>query len=229
MSRRRHIAVIGLGQFGGELARSLAKEAEVLAIDVDQALVDEMADFVQLSVCLDARDAGALGSVISDKFDEVVVSTGGNMESSILATLHLKQLGVPVIRVKAISESHGRILELMGAEEVVFPERETARRVAARMLKPNLLDYVPLHGDYLVRDMILPPLCQGHSLAELDLRRCLDLFVLAVRREKEPTFVFLPGPDYRIQEGDVMVAIGREGDMALAEAADSLPVCPVRG
>jgi trk system potassium uptake protein TrkA len=227
MSRRRHIAVIGLGQFGGELARLLAREAEVLAVDFSQERVDEIADSVQLSVCLDARDAGALRSVISSQFDEVVVSMGGNMEASILATLHLKQMGVPLIRVKAISDTHGQILELMGAEEVVFPERETARRMAVRIMNPNLLDFVPLEGDYLVRDMVLPPFCEGRTLAELDLRRCFDLFILAVRRPSDPRFVFLPGPDYRIGEGDVMVAIGREKDMVAAELADGFPICPL--
>ncbi|GAB4252080.1 MAG: TrkA family potassium uptake protein [Thermoleophilia bacterium] len=229
MSRSRRIAVIGLGQFGGELARSLAAEAEVLAIDLDQKKVDAIAEEVELAVCLDARDFESLSSIVAADLDEAVVSMGGSMESSILATLHLKKIGVPIIRVKANSETHGAILELMGAEEVIFPERETARRMAARMLNPNLLDFVPLEGEYLVRDLFLPDPCVGHTLAELDLRRCLDLFILAVRRQEEPKFVFLPGPDYVVGKGDVMVTIGRESDMERAEAADSLPICPVRG
>ncbi len=228
MAERKHIAVIGLGQFGGELARVLAVDAEVLALDADQSRVDELADQVQRAICLDAVDLPSLRSVVSADFDEAVVSTGGNMETSILAVLHLKTIGVPVVRVKALSESHGTILSMVGATEVIFPERETARRMALKISNPNMLDFVPLEGDYLVRDMVLPKLCQGHTLSELDLRRCLDLMILAVRRQTEPDFLFLPGPTYVVQKGDIMVAIGREADIAAAEKADTLPICPVR-
>jgi trk system potassium uptake protein TrkA len=197
-------------------------------VDLDQNRVDDLADEVQRAVCLDARELTSLRAVVSDEFDEAVVSMGGNMEASILATLHLKEIGVPIIRVKALSEPHGKILELVGAGEVIYPERETARRMAARILDPNLLDFVPLEGDYLVRDVILPPACHGHSLAELNLRACLDLMIIAVRRTRTPEFIFLPGPDYVPQSGDVMVMIGREQDMVFLEKAKSFPVCPVR-
>jgi trk system potassium uptake protein len=227
VAKRKHIAVVGLGQFGGELARVLAEECEVLAIDIDQNRVDEVVDVVQRAICLDAADLNSLRSVVSSDFDEAVVSTGGTMETSILATLHLQAIGLPIIRVKALSDSHGTILSLVGATEVIFPGRETARRIARTIINPNMLDFVPLEGDYLVRDMVLPKACHGHSLTELDLRRCLDLLILAVRRETEPHFVFLPGPDYVVQPRDVMVTIGREADMIVAERADGLPVCPV--
>lgn len=227
MAARKHIVVIGLGQFGGALARVLAEDTEVLAIDSDQKRVDNVADEVQRAVCLDAGDFDALSSVVNSDFDEAIVSTGGTMETSILATLHLKEVGVPVIRVKALSEVHGIILSKLGATEVIFPEWETAQRIALKISKPNLVDFVPLEGDYLVRDMVLSKACHGHTFAELDLRNCLDLFVLAVRRETEPHFVFLPGPHYTVKEGDVMVTIGREADMGIAEGADSLPICPL--
>ncbi len=100
--------------------------------------------------------------------------------------------------------------------------------MAARIIDPNLLDFVPLEGDYLVRDVVLPEACQGHSLMELDLRSCFDLLIVAVRRTKEPHFVFLPGPDYVPQAEDVMVMIGREQDMVTLERAKDFPVCPVR-
>lgn len=228
MSERKHIAVIGLGQFGGELARVLSADAEVLAVDQDQGRVDGLADEVQRAVCLDARELASLQAVISKDFDEAVVSMGGNMESSILATLHLKEIGVPVIRVKALNDSHGTILGLVGASEMIYPERETARRMAARILDPNLLDFVPLEGDYLVRDVVLPDACHGHTLAELNLRACLDLMIVAVRRKGTPAFLFLPGPDYVPEAGDVMVMIGREQDMVFLEKAKAYPVCPVR-
>lgn len=228
MAKRKHIAVVGLGQFGGEIARVLAGDAEVLALDVDQDRVDELADHVQRAVVVDATDLPSLRSVVNKDFDEAIISTGGTMETSILATLHLKTIGVPVIRAKALSEAHGTILELVGATEVVYPERETARRVALKIVHPNMLDFVPLEGDYLVRDVALPRFCEGHTLAELDLRACLDLMILAVRRPAEGEFIFLPGPNYVVQADDMMVMIGRAEDMVLVEKADGLPICPVR-
>jgi len=228
MAARKHIAVIGLGQFGGALAHVLAEDAEVLAIDIDQNRVDDMVEEVQRAICLDAGDLDALRSVVNSDFDEAIVSTGGTMETSILATLHLKEIGLPVIRAKALSEVHGTILSMVGADEVIFPERETAQRIALKISKPNLLDFVPLEGEYMVRDMVLPKACVGHTLVELDLRNCLDLFVIAVRRETEPRFLFLPGPDFTVEEGDIMVTIGRNADMVVAEEASSLPICPIR-
>ena len=227
MKVRKHVCVIGLGNFGGELARNLALEAEVLAIDIDADQVDEISTHVQRALCLDARDFSALSAVVSRSFDEAVVSMGGGLEASILTTLHLKQIGVPLIHAKALSDIHGSILTLVGAAEVIFPERETARRMAARMLNPNLLDFVPLEQDYLVRDVEPPEVAHGRTLADLDLRACLNVFVLAVRKQIEPHFVFLPGPDYLVDRGDSLVMIGRERDLGFLESVQGLPVCPV--
>lgn len=227
MKVRKHVCIIGLGKFGGELARNLALEAEVLAIDIDADQVNEISAYVQRALCLDARDFAALSAVVSSTFDEAVVSMGGSLESSILTTLHLKQIGVPRIHAKALSDTHGSILTLVGAAEVIFPERETARRMAARMLNPNLLDFVPLEQDYLVRDVEPPKVAFGRTLADLDLRACLNVFVLAVRKQIEPHFVFLPGPDYLVDRGDSLVMIGRERDLGFLETVQGLPVCPV--
>jgi len=227
MKVRKHVCVIGLGNFGGELARNLALEAEVLAIDIDADHVNEISAHVQRALCLDARDFTALSAVVSPHFDEAVVSMGGGLEASILTTLHLKQIGVPLIHAKALSDIHGSILQLVGAAEVIFPERETARRMAARMLNPNLLDFVPLEQDYLVRDVEPPEAAYGRTLAALDLRSCLNVFVLAVRKQTEPHFVFLPGPDYMVDRGDFLVMIGRERDLGFLESAQGFPVCPV--
>ncbi len=217
--RKKQICVIGLGHFGRELALSLSRNCEVLAIDRDQELVNEISDHVHHARALDIRDESALASVISDDIDEAIISMGESLEASILCTLYLKRLGVPVIRVKALTDDHAVVLQQVGASEIIFPERETARRVAAHINNPNLLDFVPLGRDYQVTETKLPAPFQGHTLAELGLRSRFNVFVIAVHRVDPDDLEFLPGPDFRLAAGDVLVLIGRESDLARLQEA----------
>ena len=220
--RKKQVCVIGLGHFGWELAIALSEKCEVLAIDRDPELVNEIADRVHRALSLDIRDESALTSVIPEDIDEAIVSMGESLESSILCTLYLKRLGVPVIRVKALSDDHAVVLRQLGADEVIFPERETARRVAAHVINPNLLDFVPLGGDYQVMEVRLPGPLYGHTLGELNLRARYNVFVIAVQRPEPEGMEFLPGPEFRVTSGDVLVMIGREKDLLrLQETAES--------
>ncbi|HUU01054.1 MAG TPA: NAD-binding protein [Myxococcota bacterium] len=209
----RHICVVGLGHFGSGLARSLARHCEVLALDNDINRVNAITEDVQRALCLDARDFAALASVVSSDFDEAVVSIGESLEASILCTLHLKRIGVPVIRAKADSADHADILKSVGAEHIVFPERETAERLALQMLNPNLLDFIPLAKDYRVMDIAAPGGFCGRSLISLQIRNRFGLFVIAIKKHQGETFVFLPGPEQVIEQDDVLVMIGREFDI----------------
>lgn len=214
MKRRgRQICVIGLGRFGAGLARALARHCEVLAADSDIDRVNSIAQDVQRALCLDARDFNALASVVSADFDEAVVSIGDSLEASILCTLHLKRLGVPIIRAKANSADHAAILRAVGAEHIVFPEQETAERLALQMLNPNLLDFIPLAKDYRVMDMVAPGAFWGRSLLSLQIRTRFGLFVIAVKKRDGEAFKFLPGPDHVVAPDDVLVLIGRESDI----------------
>lgn len=215
MSRRKkQVCVIGLGHFGWELAVALAQSCEVLAIDRDPELVGEIADKVHRALALDIRDESALASVIPEGLDEAIVSMGESLESSILCTLYLKRLGVPVVRVKALSEDHAVVLRQLGADEVIFPERETARRVAAHVVNPNLLDFVPLGGDYQVMEVRLPAALAGRTLAEIGFRSRYNVFVIAVQKPGAGGLDLLPGPDFRLESGDVLTVIGRAADLA---------------
>ena len=220
--RKKQVCVIGLGHFGRELAITLSRTCEVLAIDRDPELVNEVSDYVHHARSLDIRDEAALAAVIPDDVDEAIVSMGESLEASILCTLYLKRLGVPFIRVKALSDDHAVVLQQVGANEVIFPERETARRVAAHINNPNLLDFVPLGRDYRVTEVKMPGTFSGYSLAELGLRSRFNVFVIAVQRTDPNDMEFLPGPDFRLHSGDVLVLIGREDDLArLQQAGDS--------
>jgi trk system potassium uptake protein len=213
MKRKKHVAVIGLGKFGRELSLRLAKECEVLALDRDEAMVEAVLDKVQRALILDVRDFQSLSSVVTGDFDEVIVSMGENLESSILATLHLKKIGVKRIWAKATTEDHAAILKSIGASEVIFSERETARRLAAQLTNPNLLDFIPLEEDYRVMDVAPPDNFYGHTLAELDLRKRFGIFIIAIKELVPTRFVFLPPPDFVIKPSDILVVIGKEQDL----------------
>jgi trk system potassium uptake protein TrkA len=213
MKPRKHICIIGLGEFGSELARELAKQCEVLALDRDANRVNAIVEEVQRALIVDVRDFNSLKSVVTADFDEAIVSIGESLEASILGTLHLKKIGVRVIHAKAQTEDHAAILRSVGATEVIFPERETARRVAAQIINPNLLDFVPLEEDYRVMDVAPPDAFCGSSLEELSLRKHFGVFVIAIRELIPARFVFLPEPAFVIKPSDILVMIGREADL----------------
>jgi trk system potassium uptake protein TrkA len=182
-------------------------------LDRSQNNIDDIADKVHRALAVDVRDEEALASVIPDDLDEAVVSMGENLESSILCTLYLKRLKVPVIRVKALSDDHAVVLHQVGADEVIFPERETARRLAARILNPNLLDFVPLGGEYQVLEVRVPTAFVGRSLAEIDLRARYNVFVISILRPEPEGTHFLPGPEMQLLPDDVLFMIGTERDL----------------
>jgi trk system potassium uptake protein TrkA len=213
MKEKKHIVVIGLGEFGQELAKQLAKDCEVLALDQEEAMVEAILNKVQRALILDVRDFHSLSSVVTRDFDEAIVGMGESLESSIMATLHLKKIGVKRIWAKATTADHAAILKAIGANEIIFPERETARRLAAQLVNPNLLDFIPLEGDYRVMDVAPPDSFYGHTLIELDLRKRFGVFVLAIKELIPTRFVFLPPPDFVIKPSDILVMIGKEEDL----------------
>jgi len=211
--RRKLVCVIGLGQFGNALASALAVECDVLALDSSEDRVNAIADYVQRALVGDAREFAVLKQVVNAEFDEAVVSLGESVEASILCTLHLKRLGLKSIRAKAVSEDHATILHAVGASETIFPERETARRVAAQIMNPNLLDFIPLAEDFEVMNVAPPDSFYGHTLQELNVREKFGVFVIAVKELVPERFVFLPGPYFVIKPSDILVLIGREADL----------------
>jgi trk/ktr system potassium uptake protein len=212
-----------LGQFGMELARELSKSCEVLALDLNEDLVYAVADDVQRALVLDARDYASLKQVVTADFDEVIVSLGESLEASILCTLHIKKIGIKMIRAKVMSEDHAAILHSLGVQEVIFPERETAWRLAAQIINPNLLDYIPLEAGYRVMDVAPPNNFYGKTLMDLELRKKYGVFVIAVKELVPQRFIFLPEPTFVVKPSDILVMIGREEALSkLQEKAASL-------
>ena len=217
MSKRLRICVIGLGQFGRHLAVELAKECDVLAIDRNQAVINEVGDQVQRAYCLDSRDFASLSTVVSGEFDVAVVSMSENMEASILTVLHLKRLKLPNIHAKATSRDHAEILRAIGANSIVFPERETASRLATQLINRNLLDFIPLSENYMVMQVTPPDWALGKTLLELDLRKRFGIFVVAVKEHVPERTAFLPGPDFVIKDSDALLIIGKKDSLDLLE------------
>ena len=221
MAKHQRICVIGLGQFGRHLAVELAKDCEVLAIDKNQAVINEVGDEVQRAYCLDSRDFASLSTVVGDDFDNAVVCMSENMEASILTVLHLRRLRLPHIHAKATSRDHAEILKAIGADSIVFPERETASRLATQLINKNLLDFIPLSDNYMVMQITPPDWSLGKTLMALNLRKRFDIFVVAVKEHVPERTVFLPGPDFVVKDSDALLVIGKKESLESLEKSEN--------
>lgn len=203
----RTFAVIGLGRFGVSLARTLADMGyTVLGIDSDEHKVEVVASTLGRVVQADATDVAALRALEIQEYDVVVVAIGDNMEASIVTTLNCKELGVKCLVAKAMSVQHGTVLTRVGADKVVFPQRDMGARVAHNLVAGGILDYVRLSEDYSMAELVASPILVGHSLRESNLRARYGLNVMAIRRGKK--VIVSPGPAEVIREGDILVVIG---------------------
>lgn len=209
------VAVIGLGRFGFHVARQLHEAGhDVLAIDIDARNVEAIADFSSRAVVLDARDKERLDALGIQDFDVVVVSLGERVDASALVALHLKEIGVRRLITKAGSEDHGKLLELIGVNQVVFPEREAAERLARHLSSPNLLDYIHLGDEYSLHEMAPPASFLGKSLQELQLPARFNVQVLAIRDALTEKVQVNPGADSQIKDSDALLLLGRNEDLA---------------
>ena len=199
--------VIGLGRFGVEVSKQLcALGCEVLAMDTQSDLVQQVADDVTHAVVGDAQDKEVLRSLGARNFDCAVVAIGDNLSASVLATMNLKELGVPYVVCKAHDETHRRVLQKLGADKVVIPEQENASRLARSLSSPNVLDYIELSDDYGIIEVPAPKTWANKTLKELNVRAKLGLNIIAIRRNG--TIQVSPSADFMFQTGDVIVVLG---------------------
>jgi trk system potassium uptake protein TrkA len=206
--------VIGLGQFGMALARALAKlGSEVLVVDRRPERVQLAAAFATEAIALDAMDEGELARLRPGSRDLCVCAIGDeSREASIIVTAMLRQMGAKRLVARATDEVHERILHLVGAHEVLNPERILGERLAARLCLRGVLDVVPLGSDLVITEIAAPTSALGHSLADLGLPANYKLTVLAVRRVVDGHgTVVLPSAGLVIGAGDVLVVVGPAG------------------
>ncbi|SCB82323.1 potassium channel family protein [Weissella bombi] len=206
-------AIIGLGRFGSSLLESLIDaDQEVLVIDKDPNLVESYMDIATHAVIADAQDEDALRDLDLASFDHVVVAIGHNQQASILTTILLKDLGVRHVVAKAENNLHARVLDKVGADQVVRPESEMAHRLAEQLMTPNLLNFIDLGDKHSLGEIKIGNLrFANKEIAELDVRKRYGLTIISIRSEDR--VVITPEPDEIIQVGDVLTVVGETKDV----------------
>lgn len=215
--------VIGLGEFGQAAALALARAGvEVIAVDRDMSLVTKVKDDVSLAVCLDVMQDGALESNGIADSEVLIAAIGHDFEAAVLAVVHAKRLGIPRVVARALTPNHARVLRAVGADEVLDPEEETARRLVQRLLIPDIQGYFELAEGFSVVEVEAPPGVVGKTLEDLKLRRRYRINLVAIKHRIEgepgtaPTIRFdpIPLPSTVIRATDVLALVGSDLDIA---------------
>jgi trk system potassium uptake protein len=208
----KQFVIIGLGRFGSSIAKTLySLGSDVLAIDKDEEIVQEIADSVTHAVQLDATDENALKSLGISNFDVAVVTIGDDIQSSIMVTLLVKELGVKYIVAKGHNDFHAKVLYKIGADRVILPEKDMGVRVAHNLVSNNILDYIELSEDYSVMEIQVLEEWSGKTLNELKLRSKYGINVIAIKRGQEINLS--PSAGDIIKNTDAIVAIGVAEDL----------------
>lgn len=208
----RNFLVIGLGEFGKSVAKTLFKnKSTVLAIDSSPDLIQQALNegFIDEAVILDATDELALKNVVKDDFDTAFVSVGDNIQASILITLHLKELGLKNIICKAVNHTQGRVLEKIGATQVVFPEESMGEKIAFSVLRPTIVEYFKFSEDYFIYEVKIPNSYVDKSLSELNLRHKYEINILAIKHS-DGKMNITPDPNMKLGKEDLLVVLARE-------------------
>ena len=217
------VAIIGLGRFGMMLARTLGESgAEVIAIDVNEKLVDQVKDVVATAAALDATDMGALSSQEIAKCNVAVVAIGENFEAALLTTVIIKKLGVPRLICRAQTPVHAEIYRQIGASEVIQPEMQAGATLGRSLASPHIDEVVPLAEGYSLIELHAPRAFFDKTLAGLNLRVKYKVNLVAIKREKTVAVggrneiqevLSVPTPDVVIREGDILVMVGENDDL----------------
>ena len=207
--QKQSFVVLGLGRFGSSVARSLCELGhEVLAVDRDEKLVEDIAPDVTQAVQANAVDEDALAELGVQNFDAAIVAIGTDIRASILATVLLKEAGVPKILAKAVDDLHARVLYKVGADRVIFPERDMGQRVARSLVAPNILDLMALSDDDQIAELTLPTDWADKTIVELNIRRNFGVSVLGIHRGGK--FLTSPGAETMLMAGDVLLVMGKK-------------------
>lgn len=209
----KSFVVIGLGRFGTRIAEKLYDmNCEVLAVDIDNEKVQQIADDVTQAVAGDARDKDVLRALGVRNCDCAIVAIASNLSSSVFITMNLKELEVPYIVAKAQGTMHQRILEKLGADSVIIPEQEMADRIAHKLVEPNILDFIEISDEYSLVEEQAPDSWINKSIRDLSVRARLGVNIIAVKNGKDINIA--PGGDYIVRNGDVLVIIGKYDALA---------------
>lgn len=205
---KKEFVVFGLGRFGRSVAITLAESGcEVLVVDENETKIQEIAEDVTYAIKADVTDAEALSSLGISNFDGAIVAIGENLEASVMVTILAKEMGIPYVLAKAQSEIHAKVLKKVGADMVVFPEKETGIRIANNLLMGNFFDAVELSSTFSMMELDVLDCWAGHSLRELNLRAKYKINVIGLKRENR--LDINPDADMPLHKNDIVVIIGR--------------------
>jgi trk system potassium uptake protein TrkA len=210
----RRVVVIGLGIFGSNIVKELYENGfEVIAIDKDKDAVHRLKDFATKAIVADGIDHEVMDNIGIHEDDVVIISFGEDLAASTLITLHLKQMKVKNIIVKAPNEEHKLILEKVGATDVIIPEKEIAGKVAKSLISPNVLDCLPLSEGYMIFEIAPPNSFLGKSIAELELRSRYHIEVIAIKDVITDQVHMVPPASFVLKDGEILVVIAKEKDI----------------
>lgn len=211
----KSFAVIGLSSFGYYLTKSLAESGhQVLAIDISEEKIEKVKSFVDRAVIADATDKDALSGLGLEDLDAIIVSLGDPIDASVLVVLYLREFKVKRIIAKALTEDHGKILDIIGATRVIFPERDEAFRLAKTMESDYLLDSISLAEDISIIEIAPPEDFIGKTLGELDLRNRYGVLVLIIEEVIPDKISLIPTADHLIKDSDILTILGNDKDLA---------------
>ena len=205
----KQFVVIGLGRFGTSIAKTLYENGEsVLVIDKNEDIIQDAInnDIMENGISTDATDINELKNLGIDNFDVAFVCMGASIQDSILVTLNLKEIGVPKVIAKAVTEAHGKVLSKIGANEVVFPETYMGKRVALKEIDPNIVEHFKFSDNHILVEIRAPIIFIGKTLAQLDLRKMYKLNIIAIKRENG-IMEITPMGDTEVRKGDTMIVI----------------------
>lgn len=213
---KRDFAVIGLGRFGSSICRELCLEGmNVLAIDTDENRINEFKNIALHAVIADSTDEETLIELGIKNIDHVIVAIGDNIQASILTTVILTELGIKKITVKAQNDYHEKILNKIGADQVVHPERDMGKRIAHSIMSNNILDYLELSEEHSIVEVIAGKKMIGKTLIDLDIRANYGCNVVAIKEGK--SINVSPNAKDQIKVGDILIVIGADSDISLFE------------
>ncbi|MCI6738842.1 MAG: TrkA family potassium uptake protein [Intestinibacter sp.] len=206
-SKGKQYIVIGCGRFGSSVATKMCEFGnEVMVIDKSEDAIDDIAEKVTHAAILDVTDERDLKSIGLGNFDVAIVAISSDIRASIMATIMAKELGVPKIVCKAKDELQAKVLYKIGADKVVFPERDMGVRLAYSLASENILDQINLDPEYSIMEIVTPQSWVGKTIIELNLRAKYDITVLAVKTKSG--LKVMPSPKYKMEEENILVIIG---------------------
>lgn len=215
MATPRRFIMLGMGSFGTALATQLARNGcRVTGVDSRRERLETLKEVLHEAVIGDATDRELLDNLGIGDAQCVFISLGEAISQSLLAALHVKELGAREVIVKGVTREHGKILKHLGVDRVVFPEEEVARQLADKLTWPNVLDLLPIDPDYSFAEVSVPASLSGKTLAEADLRRLAGIHVMGIKDVLTGKLDMFCGPTTRLHEDQIMLVVGKRHELA---------------